>query len=132
MVNLENFNEVLEAIREYDYSMGVSIDNLCNYCSDCEVKETEYFYLKNNLRDMVERLAIETLLQFKRNEAYLKDKEIDEKWRKYDAIPEDDRDAKADAYEAYNSAEDEASDLRHEIEDIESHIEATMSSQYFH
>lgn len=132
MVNLEDFDDVLKAIREYDYGVGVSIDNLYTSSSDCKVDESEYSYLKNSLRELTERLAKETLLQFKKNEVFLKDKEIDEKWRKYEAIPEEDRDAKADAYEAYNDAEDEASDLRCEIDNIEYHIEATMSAQYCH
>lgn len=126
MVNLEDFEDVLKAIRKYDYNVGVSISNLYTSCFDCKVKESEYSHLQSDLTEQVNRLALNTLLIFKKNEVFLKDKEIDEKWRKYDAISDENRDAKADAYEAYNDAEDEASDLRYEIDEIEHHIDATI------
>ena len=125
-MDLSNFYEVSKEIRKYDYSIGISIENLYVLCSHCKVEESDYCNLKNDLTELVEKLAVKSLLKLKINEEYLKDKEIDEKWRRYQAISEENRDLKADAYEAYNDAEDEASDIRAEIEEIESHIEATM------
>ena len=125
-MDLSNFHEVSKQIRKYDYGIGISIENLYVLCSHCKVEESGYCNLKNDLPELVERLAVKTLLKLKINEVYLKDKEIDEKWRQYQAISEENRDLKADAYEAYNDAEDEASDMRTEIEEIENHIEAVM------
>ena len=124
-MDLSNFYEVSKEIRKYDYSIGISIENLYVLCSYCKVEESGYCNLKNDLPELVERLAVKTLLKLKINEEYLKDKEIDEKWRWYQSIPEENRDLKADAYEAYKDADDEVSDIRTEIEEIEYHIEAT-------
>lgn len=125
-MDLSNLHEVSKEIRKYDYSIGIGIENLYVLCSSCRAEESDYCNLKNDLPELVERLAVKTLLKLKINEVYLKDKEIDEKWRQYQAISEEQRDLKADAYEAYNDAEDEASDIRSEIEEIENHIEAVM------
>ena len=125
-MDLSNFYEVSKEIRKYDYSIGISIENLYVLCSHCKVEESGYCNLKNDLPELVERLAVKTLLKLKINEVYLKDKEIDEKWRQYQAISEENRDLKADAYEAYKDADNEVSDIRAEIEEIEYHIEATM------
>ena len=124
-MDLSNFYEVSKEIRKYDYSIGISIENLYVLCSYCKVEESGYCNLKNDLPELVERLAVKTLLKLKINEEYLKDKEIDEKWRWYQSIPEENRDLKAYAYEAYKDADDEVSDIRTEIEEIEYHIEAT-------
>lgn len=125
-MDLSNFHEVSKEIRKYDYSIGISIENLYVSCSDCKVEESDYSDLRNDLTELVERLAVKTLLKLKINEEGLKEKEIDEKWLRYQAISEENRDLKADAYEAYSDAEDEASDIRAEIEEIENHIEAVM------
>lgn len=125
-MDLSDFEEVSKEIRKYDYSIGISIENLYVLCSSCRVEESDYSDLKNDLTELVERLAVKTLLKLKINEEFLKDKEIDEKWRRYQAISEENRDLKADAYEAYNDAEDEVSDIRAEIEEIENHIEAVI------
>lgn len=125
-MDLSNFHEVSKEIRKYDYGIGISIENLYFSCSDCKVEESDYSDLRNDLTELVEKLAVKTLLKLKINEEHLKDKEVDEKWRQYQAISEENRDLKADAYEAYSDAEDEVSDIRAEIEEIENHIEATM------
>ena len=125
-MDLSDFDEVLKEIRKYDYSIGISIENLYFSCSDCKVEESDYSDLRNDLTELVEKLAVKTLLKLKINEEHLKDKEVDEKWRQYQAISEENRDLKADAYEAYSDAEDEVSDIRAEIEEIENHIEAVM------
>lgn len=125
-MDLSNFYEVSKQIRKYDYGIGISIENLYVSCSDCKVEESDYSDLRNDLTELVEKLAVKTLLKLKINEEGLKEKEVDEKWRQYQAISEENRDLKADAYEAYNDAEDEASDMRTEIEEIENHIEAVM------
>ena len=125
-MDLSNFHEVSKEIRKYDYSIGICIENLYVLCSHCKAKESDCCNLKNDLTELAERLAVKTLLKLKINEEYLKDKEVDEKWRWYQSIPEENRDLKADAYEAYKDADDELSDIRAEIEEIEDHIEATM------
>lgn len=125
-MDLSNFYEVSKEIRKYDYSIGISIENLYVLCSSCRVEESDYCNLKNDLPELVERLAVKTLLELKINEEYLKYKEVDEKWRQYQAVSEENRDLKADTYEAYKDAEVELSDIRTEIEEIEYHIEATM------
>ena len=125
-MDLSNFHEVSKQIRKYDYGIGISIENLYVSCYDCKVEESDYCNLKNDLTELVDKLAVKTLLKLKINEEYLKDKEVDEKWRQFQAVSEENRDLKADAYEAYKDADDEVSDIRTEIEEIEYHIEATM------
>ena len=120
-MDLSNFYEVLREIRKANYNMGVTLDNLKNsvseyreeHGSDCNV---------DYMDEVVEKTALEMLLLIRRDKEHKAYDKSTELWNKYSSIPEENRDDKADASEAYYNADDEASDFSDEAEEVRQYI----------
>lgn len=132
MADLEDFDDVLKAIGELDKSgyFRTGLDNLMTDVSRLKSgnKWSKYSDAVDNINGMVERLAIESYYQLMKNKKELAEEKADELYDKYAAIPEEKRDEKAEAYEAYNDAQDEVNDLDFDCEQINAHIEAVYVS----
>lgn len=126
-MDLTDFDEVTRAIREENWNMGVDLDNLYTSVSDFSDKNSGTYWT-DCMRERVEKSALEILYLIKKNKwDNVSDKAI-ALWREYEAVPEENRDAKSDAYGAYKEADDEASDLNAECEEIKAYIN---SQRYF-
>lgn len=122
-MDLENFDEVTRAIREENWNMGVALDNLYTSVSDYVEKHRDDYW-NDYMREAVERTALYMLYFIKGNKADEGYNKAARLWKEYEAIPEENRDAKSDAYDAYKEADDEARELNTESEEIKTHIEA--------
>ncbi len=120
-MDLSNFDEVLSEIRKANYNMSVTLDNLQTsvseyreeHGSDCNA---DYMY------EVVEKTALEMLLLIRRDKEHKAYDKLRKLWNKYLSIPEENRDDKADASEAYYNAVDETSDFSVEAEEVRQYI----------
>jgi hypothetical protein len=122
-MDLTNFDEVTRAIREENWNMGVALDNLDASVSDY-VEKHRGGYWNDYMKEIVERTALYMLYFIKGNKADEGFNKAARLWKEYEAVPEENRDAKSDAYDAYKEADDKATDLNTESEEIKTHIEA--------
>lgn len=132
MVNLEDYNEVCKAIIRLDESgyFGLGLSHLFTDISwlGSGDKWSKYSHAPNEIQTMAERFAKECLLRLMRNQKHLAEEKADELWNKYTSISEDNREAKAKAYEAYSDMNDTISDLEADCAEIENHIIAEYVS----
>ena len=122
-MDLTDFDEVTRTIRKENWNMGVGLDNLYASVSDY-VEKHRGDYWNDYMKEIVERTALYMLYFIKGNKADESFNKAARMWKEYEAVPEDNRDAKSDAYDAYKEADDEAVDLNTESEKIKTHIEA--------
>lgn len=136
-MDYSNIEEVAKAIMGYDRNLGMTFYNLPTviddaFTRDSGLKESKYYDARNQLNELALKCAIKTLLVLKRNKRDLVSEKVDDLFRKYHAVSEDNRDEKVAAYEAYSEAEDSQSDASHEVEELEWYIVAQELKQFAH
>ena len=120
-MDLSDFDEVLSEIRKANYNMGVTLDNLKTSVSEYR-EEHGSEWNADYMDEVVEKAALEMLLLIRRDREHKAYDKSTELWNKYLSIPEENRDDKADASEAYYNADDEVSDFSDEAEEVRQYI----------
>lgn len=125
-MDYSSLDEVAKAIMKYDHNLGMTFYNLPTYIYNTfgsGLKESKYSDAKGELLELSLKSALEALLILKRNDRDLLEEKADDLFAEYDAIPEEERDRKADAYEAYRDVKDSLTDMKTETNILQNHIE---------
>lgn len=129
-IDLDNISEVIAAIGKYDAAIADSIRNFKNGVDNCEVEMAEDEQLQSELRQIADKLALDTYRAFKKNERMMAEEKAGRLYSKYSGVYTENRESGIDELDAYSDAEAEAEDLRDEEDEITEHITAMMFGKY--
>lgn len=131
-MDYSNYDEVANAIGKYDRNLGMTFTNLLTTIDNAfsTIKESVYSDAKSKLNKLAFKTALETLLILKGNDRDLSEEKCEELLAKWQAVPREASEEEADAYEAYETENDNHEDLEAEYNELESFIDAQMFGQY--
>lgn len=126
--------DVAKAIMKYDRNLGMVFNNLPTDIDNAfsTIEESEYSDAKSKLNKLAFKTTLETLLILKGNDRDLSEEKCEELLAKWQAVPREASEEEADAYEAYETENDNHEDLKAEYDELEHFIDAQMFGQYCH